>query len=301
MRKSSFPKRVKRGLSEPHLVVRELNKYFYRHRGPSDDAVDLLQADWDNLLLLDACRYDTFETIHDLPGELESRRNVASSTIEFLHRSFDGADLSDTVYVTANPQLYRKRDRLDLNIFEVNNVWQEEGWDDEYRTVRPETVIDAAMDAAEQYPNKRLLVHFIQPHYPFIGPTGQEHFDLDSLDFWDRVLRGEVDIPDDVLWNAYEENLEVVLPHVETLMEALDGKTVVSADHGEMIGERSSPIPMTEYGHPSEVHTDSLVTVPWLVYHNGDRRDVRAEESTVSMAKEDHEVVEDRLKDLGYA
>jgi len=80
------------------------------------------------------------------------------------------------------------------------------------------------MDAAEQYPNKRLLVHFIQPHYPFIGPTGQEHFDLDSLDFWDRVLRGEVDIPDDVLWNAYEENLEVVLPHVETLMEALDGE-----------------------------------------------------------------------------
>jgi len=55
MRKSSLPERVKRGISEPHLVVRELNKYFYRRRGPSADAIDLLQADWDNLLLLDAC------------------------------------------------------------------------------------------------------------------------------------------------------------------------------------------------------------------------------------------------------
>lgn len=301
MRKSSFPERVKRGLAEPHLVVREFNKYFYRHRGPGREAVDILQEDWDNLLLLDACRFDTFEERHDLPGRLESRRNVASSTIEFLYRSFDGADLSDTVYVTANPQLYRKRDRLDLDIFEVTNVWQEQGWDDDYRTVRPETVVDAAMEAAEQYPNKRLLVHFIQPHYPFIGPTGREHFDLDSLDFWNRVLRGEVDVSDELLQRAYEENLDVVLPHVETLMENLDGKTVVSADHGEMIGERARPIPMTEYGHPSEVHTDSLVTVPWLVYHNGDRRQIRAEESTISMDDADREVVEARLEDLGYA
>lgn len=301
MRKSSFPERVKRGVSEPHLVVRELNKYFYRSRGPGDDAIDLLQADWDNLLLLDACRFDTFEANHDLPGTLESRRTVASSTIEFLHRSFDGADLSDTVYVTANPQLYRKRERLDLNIFEVINVWQESGWDDECRTVRPETVAEAALEAAASYPNKRLLVHFIQPHYPFIGPTGQEYFDLDSLDFWDRVLQGEVDIPDGVLWKAYEENLDVALPHVETLVTSLDGKTVVSADHGEMIGERARPIPMTEYGHPSEIHTDSLVTVPWLVHQNGDRRQVRSESSTIDMDDEDRDVVEDRLRDLGYA
>lgn len=301
MRKSSFSQRVKRGLSEPHLVFRELNKYFYRRRGPGDGAIDILQADWDNLLLLDACRFDTFEARHDLPGTLESRRTVASSTIEFLHRSFDGADLSDTVYVTANPQLYRKRDRLDLNIFEVNNVWQEEGWDDEYRTVRPETVADAAIEAAERYPDKRLLVHFIQPHYPFIGPTGQEHFDLDSLDFWNRVLNGDVSLPDEVLWQAYEENLDVALPHVETLMTELRGKTVVSADHGEMIGERARPIPMTEYGHPSEVHTDALVTVPWLTYQNGDRREIRAEDSSISMDDEDREVVEKRLEELGYA
>ena len=301
MRKSSFPERVRRGLSEPHLVVRELNKYFYRHRGPRDDAVDLLQADWDTLLLLDACRFDAFAARHDLSGTLRSRRTVASSTIEFLYRSFDGADLSDTVYVTANPQLYRKREHLDLDLFEVVNVWQESGWDDEFRTVRPETVVDAARAAAERYPHKRLLVHFIQPHYPFIGPTGREHFDLDSLDFWDRVLRGEVDIPDETLWTAYEENLDVVLPHVEELMTSLGGKTVVSADHGEMIGERARPIPMTEYGHPSEVHTDSLVTVPWLVFQNGDRRVIRSESSTVSMDGEDRDVVEERLRDLGYA
>lgn len=301
MRKSSFVERVRRGLSEPHLVVRELNKYYYRARGPKDGAVDLLQADWDNLLLLDACRYDTFAERHDLPGDLQRRTTVQSSTIEFLHRSFDGADLSDTVYVTANPQLYRKRERLDLAIHEVINVWQDAGWDDEFRTVRPETVVEAAREAAREYPHKRLLVHFIQPHYPFIGPTGREHLDLDSLDFWNRVLNGEVSLDDDLLWAAYEENLEVVLPHVEALLEDLEGKTVVSADHGEMIGERAAPIPMTEYGHPSEVHTDPLVTVPWLVHHDGQRREIRAGSTDLDMTAEDRDVVEDRLQDLGYA
>lgn len=281
------------------MVVRELNKYFYRQRGHDPDAVDFFEEDWDNLLLLDACRYDTFEERAELPGVLEKRTTRSSSTPNFLFEYVDGADLRDTVYVTANPQIYRRRDNLDINLHEVIHVWRDGGWDDEFATVRPETLADATRQAQEEYPNKRLLVHFIQPHYPFIGPTGQEHFDLTKLSFWHRVMNGEVDVPSDILLQAYEENLDIALPVIENLLHDLDGLSVVSSDHGQMFGERAWPIPMAEFGHPSGVFTEELLTVPWLEYQNGERRTVTAGDATEEIDEAEVDV-EKRLEHLGY-
>ncbi|WP_049972909.1 alkaline phosphatase family protein [Haladaptatus cibarius] len=297
---SDTVRRVRRGLREPHLVVRELNKYYYQQKGPDEDGVEFFDEDWDNLIILDACRYDTFEKTHKLPGELQSRQTNSSSTPDFLYTYFDGADLRDTVYVTANPQLYRKRDRVDVKLHKVINIWQDEGWDEEFRTVRPETVTEIAEQAAEEFPNKRIVVHFIQPHYPFIGPTGKKYLDLDSLDFWNRVMAGEVDVPIDVLYKAYEENLEMVYPHVEQLLNTFKGKTVVTADHGEAFGERSWPLPMAEYGHPNGIYIPQLTTVPWLVHQNGDRRTITTGEEGEDMDEVSVDV-EQRLQDLGYA
>ncbi|QIO24591.1 hypothetical protein [Haloarcula sp. JP-L23] len=305
--RSSLPAQIRRGVREPHLVVRRLNElYFDLHRQYADrqDRVDFFEEDWDNLLLLDACRYDTFADVVDLPGTLEYRHSRSSSTIEFLSQYLDGRDLTDTVYVTANPQHYRKSDRgfVSVDFHDVVEIWQEDGWDETFRTVRPETVADATERAAGRYPNKRLLVHFLQPHYPYIGPTGQEHFDNDSLDFFNRVMNGEVDIEDEILWEAYRENLDVVVPHVERLLESLRGKTVVSADHGEMFGERAFPLPMREYGHPSGIHTEELTKIPWHVYDEGPRKDI-VEGDAAATETEDvaTDVVEERLRDLGYA
>ncbi|WP_458187834.1 hypothetical protein [Haladaptatus sp. NG-WS-4] len=292
--------RVRRGIEEPHLVVRRLNKYYHEYKGSNEDGVEFFEEDWDNLIILDACRYDTFEKTHDLPGELQSKVTKSSSTPDFLYTYFDGADLRDTVYVTANPQLYRKSDRVDVKLHKVINVWQDEGWDEEFRTVRPETVTEVAEQAAEEYPNKRIVVHFLQPHYPFIGPTGQQYLELGRLDFWNRVMAGEIDVPIDVLYQAYEENLELVYPSVERLMKTFEGKTVVTADHGEAFGERSGPIPMSEYGHPNGIYIPQLTTVPWLVYQNGAHRTITAGEEGEEMDDVSADV-EERLHDLGYA
>lgn len=307
--RSSFSEQVRRGLREPHLVVRQLNEWFYEfHDSYVDvrDTLEFFEEDWDNLLLLDACRYDTFEELSDLPGRLEPQYVRSSSTIEFLKRYLDQRDLSDTVYVTANPQHHRKSERgfIATQFCEVIDVWQEDGWDESVRTVRPETVAAAAERALDRYPNKRLVVHFLQPHYPYLGPTGQEHFDNDSLDFFNRVLRGEIDVDDETLRQAYRENLEVTLPSVERLLDSLGGKTVVSADHGEMFGERAFPLPMREYGHPTGIYTDELTRVPWLVHDTGPRREITA--SSPTTATDDAEdvasdVVQERLRDLGYA
>lgn len=297
---------IKKGLRQPRYVVEEFNRLYHRklYSWPYNvDGIDIVAADWDNLLILDACRYDLFERANSLPGDLEAVESRGSSTREFLRANFDGREMLDTVYVTASPMLYRHSDEVQTRFHATVEVWKDQGWDSQYRTVLPETVTEAAIEAAERFPDKRLLVHYLQPHYPFIGETGKQHFDLDRLDFqWDEVATGELGIPEELVREAYEENLDVVLPSVETLLETLQGKTVVTADHGQAVGERGFPLPIREYGHPPGIYSEGLVTVPWHSYQNGARKQIVAEEplDDVETDREDEDVAQERLRHLGY-
>lgn len=274
-------------------------------------------ADWDTLLILDACRYDMFADHHDFPGRLESRRSRGSSTDEFLPANFDGRTCHDIVYVTANP-MYRIEEwtgaDLDDCFHAIVDVW-ETGWNDEFGTVLPETVAEATIDAHEKYPNKRILSHFVQPHHPFIGKAGRRMFSEDdnekvraeALDaeidsenrrnIWDRLDAGEVD-PEKV-WTAYVENLEVVFPAVQSVLDTVDGRVVVSSDHGNLIEEYAVPFPIRMSGHPVGVHTPRLTKVPWLVVEGDERREIQPEPPADTERVSDS--VSDRLAELGYA
>jgi len=294
---------IQKGLRNPRYILQEANRLFYRRltRSYNTRGIDVFDEDWDNLLILDACRYDLFDRVSTLPGETTAAESRGSSTREFLRGNFEGKRLLDTVYVTASPMLYRHRDSVDVRFHEVFEVWKDSGWHEDYRTVMPDTVAEAALRAAERFPNKRLLIHFIQPHYPFIGPTGQEQFDLDRLDFqWDDLASGELGVPRDVVRRAYEENLEEALPATERLLFELGGRSVVTADHGQMLGERTFPIPMREYGHPEGIYSDELVKVPWHVFDSGPRRDVTAEEPATDTERDEMKLADERLRALGY-
>jgi len=41
-----------------------------------------------------------------------------------------------------------------------------------------------------------------------------------------------------MVWEAYNENLDIVLTEIEALLDELDGKSVITADHGNLVGER---------------------------------------------------------------
>ncbi|WP_276272985.1 hypothetical protein [Haloarcula litorea] len=290
------------GIRNPDILRRELNRLYYRRLYTWEynrDGIDVFAADWDNILILDACRYDLFKDENTLPGSLESRQSRGSSTVEFLKANFGHRELNDVVYVTANPQLYR-HDSISPSLHATVNIWDENGWNDDYRTVMPETVTEYARRAADEYPNKRLVVHYIQPHYPFIGPTGKKHFNLDSLAFWKQVRDGKVSVSKDVISEAYRENLQLALPYVKELIERLEGKTVVTSDHGQALGERSGPTLSRCFGHPAGIYTDELVEVPWLIHETGQRKDIVAAESE-NEVNVDNSVVKDRLKELGYA
>lgn len=304
----SQSERILRAVRNPRLFLRHLNRLYHRRlntRHYNTDGVDIFHEDWDNLLLLDACRYDMFADQSQLPGELESRTSRGSATVEFLRGNLQGRTLHDTVYVTANPQLYRHQDEIDASFHAVEEVWQTDGWDEERSTVLPETMARRAIEAAEEYPDKRLFVHFIQPHYPFL--TARENpFDDDQAFLrpdepgsWAQVMTGDIRPSKESIWAAYRETLERALTHVGSLIEELPGKTVVTADHGNMVGERASPIPIVEWGHPRGIYTENLVKVPWLVV-DGDRRDINPEEPVEDRLSVPDTVVSDRLEQLGY-
>lgn len=299
---------VRRALKNPARIGLECNRLYYRRgnrRTYNQSGVDVFAEEWDTLIILDACRYDLFARRSTLPGTLEARQSRGSSTDEFLRGNVADRDLRDTVYVTANPQLYRYREELDARFHDVIHVWMEAGWDDEYGTVLPETTTEYAREAAARYENKRILVHYLQPHYPFIGSDlGFDRGHIDGTNdedvFWLRLTSGELDVDPTVIWDAYAKNLDRALPHVESLMEDLDGRTVVSSDHGNMINERAFPLPMRVWGHPKAIHVDSLITVPWLVFESGDRKEIVAEDPVTPQQTVADEIVTERLEDLGY-
>lgn len=137
---------IKVGLTQPRKIITELNGYCrngIQHNTTSccnDKGYDITEEDWDNLILLDACRFDIFSEISDsLPGELYKRQSQAGNTREFLRHNFRNREFLNTVHITANPMLYRSQNEVNVKFYDIFNVWQN-NWADSLRTVRPDIV-----------------------------------------------------------------------------------------------------------------------------------------------------------------
>lgn len=81
------------------------------------------------------------------------------------------------------------------------------------------------------------------------------------------ILRLPPHTPIEIFWREgrieelldhYQRNLREVLEAVSNLVDSLEGKTVVTTDHGEAFGENGT------WEHPIETHIPVLVEVPWL-------------------------------------
>lgn len=300
-------------VSEPSILVREARKkYFQRRFGLG---VDIMNQDWDNLVLLDACRYDIFAERNTIPGALGSKVSKGSNSKGFIKKNFVNRDLHDTVYITANPNV----SRLDqTTFFTVENVIKHQ-WDEQLQTVHPSDVTDASINALERHPNKRLIVHYMQPHQPYLGPTaddlkhnlekagmhanstfsGDESWTenpLGTTQMWEGAKEGIITWEN--LRCAYKETLDIVLDYVKMFLDQTDGLTVISSDHGEHLGERQFPYFSKLYGHPY-AFTPQLRIVPWLVVGGEERRDI-VQEEPIGFDQLGADTAEGRLRALGY-
>ena len=264
----------------------------YYDRTPNN-GVDVAAQDWDTLVILDACRYDLFEEKRpeEWPAALRVRSR-SSHTTGFYRENFTGGPYLDTVLVTANPKAVRERGDKFHDVIKV----YETDWDDEKGTVLPDVMANATLEAHERYPDKRIVSHWIQPHYPFIGGDGGS-YKFDGETIWYDLMRGELDAAE--VYGDYAATLEMTIPHVQRVLDEMDGRTVVTSDHGNLFGERPWFYPLPIYGHPRGIKHPALVDVPWMVFDTGSRRETTAGEGRVVDAGDDDEVKE-RLESLGY-
>ena len=287
-------------LQYPGLIGTELNKLYHRGLGGpgyNEAGIDVFAEDWDVLVILDACRYDIFaEVVGDDLGTrpLESRISRGSATREWVRANFTDRTLNDLVYVDSNAHYGRLKSEIGAEVFKYTLVEN-----DAFGgiSVHPDRVTSAAIEAAETYPHKRLLVHYMQPHSPYFGPTA-EHIEYKGFDM-ETVRHNDLD-PETVR-QCYVENLEIALESVQRLVEEVTGRIVISADHGEMLGDRVAPIPVSYYGHPASVHIPELVKVPWLVHDTGQRRRIYESDPETDEVGLDNDEIDQKLRDLGYA
>lgn len=272
-----------------HRVIGPVQKMIY-----GTDGLDVMDEDWDNLIILDACRADSFEEVADLNHFDEYRvvTSKASATPEFVAAHYAGQEFGDTVYVNSNPHISRDapdafHDRYDL--------WSE-AFDEEYGTVMPDTTRDWAIEAEQEYPNKRLIVHYNQPHGPYIGED-RITWDYDLARGSGEALKKGL-VTEEAFRRAYRSNLEIALPTAIELAEQLTGRTVITADHGELFGKRQFPIPIRAYAHPPGLRDPDLVRVPWAVIDGDERKSITDDGVRDQQAAAD--AVEERLEDLGY-
>lgn len=221
---------------------------------------NVFEESWDVLVILDACRWDLMREVvsnYDFIDETTTY-SVASSSEEWMEKTFRKVDTSNVGYVTANPF---SRQMLDPNDFLLlDEVW-EYAVDDETRTIPADAVTDRTIRAHRELNSDCLVAHYMQPHYPFVPNPMDEGLPLEDFggsdheDVWDKLRRGKVTREE--VWENYRANLEYVLDSVETLLRSVDGNVVITADHGNLLGEFGL------YGHPDYVPVPALKRVPW--------------------------------------
>jgi len=247
----------------------------------------------DQLPLLKACKADVYIFLD------ACRADYADLVIE-PDEGFEItlADKPHPIVFSANPVFDRQLERSPFEPkFHTLRLWEKQ-WayltDLHIPSVHPMAVtasfigVHAVLGYAESTP----ILWFLQPHCPYIGDT----FPL-ALAAWKegrselgqaiRQVARESTFPGglhwDVLRQAYEDNVRVAWNAIKTLIRAVPGRYLITADHGELLGENG------EYGHvysPFAWECRELVEVPWI-------------EITSSGLSDEH-LVEDRLRQLGY-
>lgn len=137
------------------------------------------KLDWDILIILDACRYDIFEKYYNMffEGTLGVAISRGSHTLEWLHNTFSQTKILDLIYISANPFINSITKVNGFNpkehFLKIIDAWLH-GWDESLGTVPPWNVNKIFIKTIEKYPDKRIIIHYLQPHAPYIVLAGME-------------------------------------------------------------------------------------------------------------------------------
>lgn len=301
-----------------YLIGGAYNGLFFSVTSRYPLGTNVFEREWDLLIVLDACRVDALRTVApEFPfiDGVDSMWSLGSSSHEWLCNTFTNSfkeAIEGTMYISTNPhtpKTFFDGERppttysvpfmwADWDVVDADNfglLRQLHNHDNEAfsDTVLPDLVTDHAIHAGRTEDFDQLIVHYFQPHRPYIGTAYPENRPLNEVEDrpWEQIKRGVA--TKEEVWELYLENLRLVLRSVERLLENIDAETVaITADHGELFGE------LGLYGHPEGLIHPSLKKVPWALSTATDHRTSTPE---VEVEGQDAEIdVTDRLENLGY-
>jgi len=293
---------------DPHEGLRDSTYELYtgawRHLGwHVPRGVNVYEREWDALVVLDACRVDLLREVageHPFVNRVNAVESVGSMSQEWMAKTFTAeytAEMGETAYVTANAFSAETLDAAEFGV--LDEVWRY-GWDDDLGTVPPGPVTDRAITVAREHDPTFLIIHYMQPHHPFVGSAGFDGFEADPFGrdggetVVDALRKGKIGRR--AFWAAYRETLRLALDGVDRLLSNLDADTVVlTADHGEALGEWGI------YDHPAGCLHPTVKDVPWAETSATDTGEYTPQTtSRVDSAKDPDTDVEARLRQLGY-
>lgn len=260
---------------------------------PWSPAIDIWEHQWDTLIVLDACRRDALAAVapeYDwLPTHIQGVWSPASATWEWMDSVFhEGAPLEKTHYICGNPNSESHApDRLGG----LREVWRQKT-EASIGGTPPFLITDHAIDYAREYNPERLIIHYVQPHFPSIDRVGFNDSSTKTAEEWNWD-----DPPTDRrerIWESYLNNLRYVLDSVALLRRNLDApRTIITADHGNSFGEWGI------WGHPERVPTPQLRRVPWVQIEATDEQ-TRLPEVEPLDGTQTSVTAKERLRELGY-
>lgn len=291
---------------------------------------NVYNQDWDLLIILDACRVDALTELegeYEFISDVDEMPSVGSTSAEWIQNTFveDYLDeIRSTSYVTANgfssDVMESDVDRLRTSetmgtIFENSSVASKlirndsvGGEFENFRLVEgskfkgsnnrsyyhPDIVTARAIETSRQENSNKLIVHYMQPHAPYISEALARGYYKDFEEKPFKYLKNGGELS--VVWDSYIDNLRLVLDSLEVLLENVDAETVaITADHGELFGEWGL------YSHIYGVPHPVLRKVPWVETTAINNQTVSPEEllSSHNLITDDKKI-EDRLSALGY-
>lgn len=270
------------------------------------------------LIVLDACRYDIFKDTYKrfFNGEMKKVWASGRWTAEYTRRTWTGQ--YDFTYLSSMPVVSDFYFKLrGWNFIPSDHIecliplWDTD-WDPALGTVPPDKVTDAALAHTSQMESTRLVVHYAQPHAPYIGETEilpwekepegmrqllEQDIDRPTQRIYKQIENGE--ISRSKLHDAYISNLKCALKEVIRLIRRVDCPVVVTGDHGEHLGDSG------KYLH--EEDSTLIRQVPWCVVDEGEigQKPIEAEYRERDLHSSEYhqppDKVKERLADLGYS
>jgi hypothetical protein len=266
---------------------------------------NIYDLDWDVLIVLDACRYDLFvETAveYDWIESVSSITSVDTMTEGWMKRTFTedrSREIRETMYVCGNPFSSKVLDETEF--YQLDEAWRYH-WDPEFGTIYPRVLTDRTINYLRIESPERTIVHYMQPHWPFIpNPemTGGRGINIDNFgdynenDIWERLRNGAIDKK--TAWDGYKRNLKYVLDDIDTLVRNVRvDNIIITSDHGNALGE------WWIYGHPVQMPIDCLRKVPWArvsVEYDGTHSPAADNLSSDRVST----AIGEQLRSLGYA